>query len=226
MKAVNRKSKRLFALAGLVAMALFFAGVASADKPKYGFNAADQAAARAAVIKRADLGTASGWTGGAKKPDLSQMQCSLYNPKQSDLVVTGAAESDWSHSPGLEFDSQTEVLQTTRMVALDWKRSVATRYLVPCMKESGAKELGASIKLVSLRRVSFPHVAPHTSALRMILDVKASKTQTIRMVSEMVFMARSRTEITLMSFTLPAAFGSVRAAEVRLARILVGRVAA
>src|SRR5262245_48370843 len=94
------------------ALAAVFAAVAlgissgamasSSDKALVSFTASDLAAARAAVLHRADLGTAGGWTGGAKKPNLkTTLSCPGYAPKQSDLILTGAAEADYHHS-GLE----------------------------------------------------------------------------------------------------------------------------
>ena len=53
-------------IAALVALAA--AGGAQANQIR--LTSADQARARTAVVRRADLG-ASGWNGGAKKPDLT-----------------------------------------------------------------------------------------------------------------------------------------------------------
>jgi hypothetical protein len=86
---------------GLLPLVVLLAGAiagsalaAVADREQHRFNAADQAAARSAVVVRSDLGS-TGWTGGAKKPDLSPPKpCPNWDPKQSDLVLTGAAETD------------------------------------------------------------------------------------------------------------------------------------
>ena len=86
------------ALACLVATT----AVALADngnRQKIRFNAADQAAARAAVLRRSDLGSGADWKGGARKPDLTQTDpCPNYNPKQSDLVLTGIAETQFTQT--------------------------------------------------------------------------------------------------------------------------------
>jgi len=57
----------LLVVAALLAAAAAFAG--GHEQIKY--NAADQAAARAVTIKRADLTGATGWAGGVVKPDIS-----------------------------------------------------------------------------------------------------------------------------------------------------------
>src|SRR6266480_2918024 len=112
----------LSAAAG-VALAAATAGLAGDGKEQIRFNAVDQAAARAVLIRRADLGS-SGWQGGPVKPDLSTgPTCPNYHPKVSDLVVTGAAESIF-HRSVFQLGNIVEILQTRRMVRLDWQRTV------------------------------------------------------------------------------------------------------
>lgn len=61
---------RRLALPAALATALVLAGAAlAAERSTVRLNASDQAAARAAVLRKADLG--AGWSGGASKPDLS-----------------------------------------------------------------------------------------------------------------------------------------------------------
>src|SRR5260221_11096026 len=80
----------------IASLALLAAAAAAADNYPFRLTAADQAAARTVVIHRADLGTAVQWKGGLVKPSRSRVQGPPYNPKKSDLVVTGAAETDWT----------------------------------------------------------------------------------------------------------------------------------
>jgi hypothetical protein len=204
----------------VVAVALVLSAAAWADNYKFRFNAADQAAARAAVLQRADLGTAVSWKGGATKPDLSaQPNCPNYHPVPSDLVVSGAAESDFS-TTGLELDSEAELLQTASMVRLDWQRSL-TPALLPCLRSQFARTVGA--KLVSLKRIAFPHVATHTAAFRILVDVAAAGS-TAHVMVDVVLIGRGRTEISLRTTAPFANTQVVTAAEVRLARILVSRI--
>ena len=80
-------------VATAVVLAAATAVFAGDGKEQIKFNPADQAAARAVVIRRADLGS-SGWVGGPTKPDLSSgPTCANYHPKVSDLVLTGAART-------------------------------------------------------------------------------------------------------------------------------------
>lgn len=217
-------AKRLLLVLGLaVVVGLVFVGVAVADKEKIALTKAGQSAARAAVIRRSDLGAATGWTGGARTPDLSgQMPCTSFHPKQSDLVLVGAAQTVWKHA-GLELDSEAQVLKTPAMVQLDWRRTVLAPQMLPCMRSGLAKGLGSSARLVSLRPLPFPQLATYTHAYRALADVTVA-TGTVRVVVDMVLVGRGRTEITL-SVTAPAAgAGAAGAAEITLARLLAARI--
>jgi len=212
---------------GLVgAVALASAGAAMADKEKVHLTAAGQAAARAAVVRRADLGAAPGWTGGMKKPTLSggTLACPGFNPKQSDLVLNGAAESVWKNG-GIEIDSEAQVLQTAQMVRLDWQRTVLAPQVISCLRRSITNQLPASARLVSVRRRAFPKVATFARAYRIVTDVTVNG-RTIPIMFDFVLVGTRRTEITLMTTAPLAGAAPVAAAELRLAVLLVHRARA
>lgn len=199
-----------------------------ADNPgreKIRFNAADQVAARAATIRRADLRPTGGWIGGAVKPDLSStLTCPNYHPKLSDLVLTGAARTHWSRGPWV-FDSATSVLETAEMVRLDWQREVLVSTFVPCLRSQYEKNFPPSEKLVSFKQIAFPRIAPYARAYRLLVDHTAQG-QTVRWVFEFVFTGRSRTQIFLFAYGNSISEKTVSAAALRLARILVDRIQA
>ena len=220
MRAIGKR--HTVAFLGVLAAALLLAGAALADKEQIHLTSAGQAAARAAVMHRADLGGASGWTGGYKKPDLSSgTGCANFQPKQSDLVLIGAAETAFKH-PGVEFDSEAQVLETPAMVRLDWQRTVLASQVMPCLRSNLKKQLSKSERLVSVRRISFPAIAPYIRAYRTTVDVKAGS-GTARVFVDLVLAGRGSTEITLTTTAPLVAAPAVRGAEVRLARILVAR---
>jgi len=201
------------------------AGAAVADKEKIHLTPAGQAAARAAVLTRADLGSATGWSGGAKKPDLSGTPpCPNFDPKQSDLTLNGVAQTVYTHA-GLQFDSEAQVLQTPHMVKLDWQRSVLSPQLLPCLRTGLAQAVGPSAKIVSVQRVAFPQLAPYAAAFRVVMDITASSS-TLRVMSDIVVVGRGRTEITLTTTAPFAARATVWPVEIRLARLLLTRVRA
>jgi hypothetical protein len=216
----------LAAVFAAVALGISSGATASSfDKARVSFTPADQAAARTAVLRRADLGTAGGWTGGARKPDLSStMSCAGYAPKQSDLVVTGAAEADYHHA-GLELQSQAQVMKTQAMVALDWRRTVALPKAFACLRTMLAKSLPAGQRLVSFQKQPFPKLTRYTAAYRAVIDVSASGRHVL-VVADIVLVGRSRTELSLSVEAPAAARSSLPAAELRLAKALLGRVSA
>lgn len=201
--------------------ALVFAGSALADQWQIHRTAAGNAAAHAAVVSRADLGTATGWTGGYKKPDLSSTPpCGTFHPKQSDLVVVGAAASAWSHQ-GLELDSQADVLQTAAMVRTDWRRTVIDPHAAACLRVSLGKELGKGATLVSFGVFSFPHVASLVRAFRGVVSVSGTKVSV-----DVIAFGKGRTEMELTTIAPLAASAVVKIAERRLAEKLVARAKA
>jgi hypothetical protein len=193
------------------------------NRQKIRFNAADQAAARAAVLRRSDLGSGADWKGGAKKPDLTKTDsCPNYDPKQSDLVLTGIAETQFTQGT-LAFDSEVQVLETPRMVQLDWRRSVLAPGVLPCLRTTTTKGLPAGATVVSIRRLAFPRVAPYTAAFRLIIDVHAPSA-TLRLFVDLVLFGKGRTESSLTTSGPYSARVPVKAAEIRLAKILAARV--
>jgi hypothetical protein len=173
------------------------------------------AAARAATVKRADLRPAGGWHGGPVKVDFSNPGCPNYRPKLSQFVSTGAAASDWDRG-AVYVGTQTDVLQTARMVRREWQIQVLDPRAIPCMRRILKRQLAAQgVTLVSLKRMPFPQIAMYSRAYK---AVTRSGGQTITM--EQVLVGRSRTEIALTVLGVPPAQA------LRLARILVRRIRA
>ena len=212
------------AVATVFAAAAASAAVAAARGYTVRLNAADNAAARAATLKRSDFGSAAGWTGGATKPDLtSDLECSTYHPDLSGIVVTGAAASSFRNDM-LGFDSQIGVVQTAAMTKRDFELSQAPG-VVGCLREALERSLPNSDTIVSVGRVPFPHVATYSAAFRLVFEI-AAKGQTVRIFSDAVVIVRGRTEIVLAATAPDAAKKSVVRAEIRLARLLAARARA
>jgi len=216
--------RTVFALASAMVALTIAAAVSAGGGEQIRFNAADQAAARAVVIRRADLGS-SGWQGGRVKPDLSGgPTCPNYHPKVSDLVITGAAKADFRRS-GFEFASQVQVLKTRRMVALDWRRSVLAPGVVSCLRRTLANGLGSTAKVISFAKLPRSRIFRPTPLFRGVISVQAQG-QTVRVLTDIVLVGRSRTEINLTIAGPAAAKSGISAAERRLARALLARVRA
>jgi hypothetical protein len=214
--------RRAGTIAAAAALVLVASVAADPGKEKVELTAADQAAARRVVLRSSDLG--AGWTGGRIKPDLtSQVSCPTYHPKVSDLVVTGAAQSQF-RGTGIVLANEVEIFRTAAMVERDWRRSIVPA-AVPCLRATLTKGLGGQAKVLSFRRIPFPLVTRHTAAFRGIVAVSVLG-QTVRVLIDVVLMGKGRTEISL-DATAPAATArAVSTAERRLARILAARVRA
>ena len=215
--------RRLAPLALLTLLALALSAAALADQEQIHLTSAGQAAARAALPTQADFGV--GWVGKSYKPSLTNdMKCGSFDPKQSDLVLNGAAAVRFTH-PGIQVETVAQVLETSKMVALDWQRTVKQPRVLPCMRTMIAKTLPSGTKVVSLKRLAFPSVSTYTDAFRMLIDV-SSNGSTVRMFVDIVLVGRSRTEITMTTVAPLAAGPAVQAAELRLARLAVRRATA
>jgi hypothetical protein len=191
-------------------------------KEQIKLTAGGQAAAREVVLRRSDLGSTA-WRGGAVTPDLSGgPRCATYQPKQSDLVLTGAARSRYARSL-VVFDNEVQVLKTRRMVRLDWQRTVLDPRVLPCARQTLLQQLGGGVKLVSFRIVPFPRLSPYARKYRAIVSSPTGGSRA-RVVADIVLVGRSRTEITLSAAAPAAAAGPLALSEVRIARTLLARV--
>jgi hypothetical protein len=210
-------------LFGSIAAVLVTAGIAWASGPskeKIAYTAAGQAKAKAEILRQADLGKS--WHGGSRKPDVSSALPCSYKPKQDDLVLIGAAESDW-HAQGVEIDSEAQVLRTAEMVRRDWRRTILARQVVPCLRHGFEKTLGSTGTLVSFGRTAFPHVAKLTQGFRAVITVK-SASSSVPVEIDVVALGSGRNEITLTLTGLVEARNALHTVELRLALPLTRRM--
>ncbi|MGN6796609.1 MAG: hypothetical protein ACTHKS_00510 [Gaiellaceae bacterium] len=215
--------RALLATLLLAAVAAGAGFAATGEREQIRFTKADQAAAKRSVARRSDLGSGS-WTGGFVKPDLSAAPtCANFHPRQSDLVLTGAAETAFDNQ-GFRIQSEAQVLKTHAMVLADWRRTVLAPTAIPCLKTHLVKELGTGVTFVSFRRVIFAPVATMVEAYTLLVDV-ATSTGKVRVAIEVVLIGRNRTELTLISTAPNAAQKVVAQADVQLARAMVSRTA-
>ena len=117
------------------------------------------------------------------------------------------------------------MLKTRRMVALDWRRSVVAPGVVPCLRRTFANELGSNARVVSLAKLPFPHLSTYTALFRAVISVRAQG-KTARVLTDLVLVGRSRTELTLTIAGPATAKRAISAAERRLARALITRARA
>jgi hypothetical protein len=183
--------KRIFLVTAAAATAsLILVGAALAENYQYRFTKADEAVA-ARIVQHA---VAKGWTGGAVKPDLTPnpLVCpGFYAPRESDLVITGAKETDYTYKPtGQELDTYADVFQSATMVESDWRRGNDKAAFFRCVRAKAPSLLGPGSKVVSLVELTLPRVGTHSFAYRLVFESKGSQ-----IVIDSVSIARGRIEV-------------------------------
>ena len=191
-------------LAGVV-LALAFAAAAAADDPTVRITRADQLKAEAALLKLKDFGV--GWTGGKRTPSkLTAPKCPGFDPKESDLTVTGHAEARFTYARGsVVFDQDNQVLESERAVRTDFARVIQ-----PKLKDCLAYELKQSGKgqiiSVVVRELSFPRLGTETAAYRGTMVLRAGGGRKVTFVSDFIFIGQGRYEYSL-NVVAPAVLG-------------------
>jgi hypothetical protein len=215
-------------LPGLLSLVLMLALATTAVAGDRGeqrtFNAADQAAARVATLKRADLIAPASWKGGPVKPDLSPPpSCPNYPIDLSSFVMTGAAETNWQR--GLtDVDTEAQVFRTADTVAQEWKITLGSPKAVACLRAAATKAFASSgAKLVSLEQLPFPRLATFTRAYAVRADA-TSQGLTVPLLLEVVDAGKGRTEVELTISGVASQKASIAGDALRYARILVGRI--
>ena len=182
-------------VAGFVC-ALIFAVPASAgiaagsDRPTVRLTRADQATAVRSLLTLSDFAT--GWKGGRTKPDpLAAPSCPGFDPKESDLVVTGHADASFTYpSSAVSFGQDVQVLQSAADVRTDFSRSIGAS-LGHCL----AYRLGRQkdVTAVQVVRERFPSVGSISAAYRATLTLRDGK-RTVTVTDDFIFFGVGRTE--------------------------------
>ena len=201
-------------------LALVCTGAALADNPTVRINTADQAKADAALLRLKDFGV--GWTGGPKVPPskLTAPSCPGFNPKESDLVVTGHAESQFTLRGQASLDQDTQVLESATAVKKDFARSVQPK-LQACLAyqlKSAKGVIDASVQPLAL-----PRVGDVSAAYRALITVRVNGRKA-RYIRDFVFFGQGRFEFTIVVDGPTAAASQLTPFETGMARILVKRV--
>ena len=180
--------------------------VAADSDPKRKINQADERRAAAVVLKRADL--SAGWKKTTSpSTDDDDLVCSYYDPKGSDLTLTGDAEAEFEQAGGFpSVYSYADVYATPKDAAAAWTRTVkvaAARCFADVFKKESASDPSTKVTGVRYGSIAFPKVAPRTAAFRVALTVAVTQngeTQTIPLALHIVVVGRGRAEAGLMTF--------------------------
>ncbi len=196
-----------------------WSAAALADNPTVRITKGDQAKAVAALLHRADFG--SGWTGGPiKARSLTAPSCPGFNPKESDLVVSGHADARYVFQKGdVELDQDVQVLKSAVAVRTDFSRTISPK-LGQC--------LGIQLKKLphvvsaAVARVSFPATGDVSAVYRATISVRDGKVKG-KLVSDYVFFGAGRVEYEFTVVAPPGARAQLGQFESGLARILLKR---
>ena len=210
-------------LAGVV-LALVGAAAAAADNPTVRISHADQLKAEAALLALKDFGV--GWTGGKRTPSkLTAPKCPGFDPKESDLTVTGHAEARFTYTRGsVVFDQDNQVLESAKAVQTDFARVIQ-----PKLKDCLAYELKQSgkgqIVSVVVRELPFPRLGTTSAAYRGTMVLRAGGRK-VTFVSDFIFIGQGRLEFSLNVVAPAVLAGELVSFEQSIAQMLVKKAGA
>ena len=209
----------------LLALALPAVAFAAETDPQKRFTAADNAKAASIVLKRADF--AAGWKRMPATPDSpDEFRCAGYDPDQSDLVLTGEAQADFTAAEGSPaVVTVANVFKTRAQATASWTRTVKApllRCLTQALQEAFAKQ-GTKATVTRKGVIAFPRYAPRTAAYRFSFDVSQGA-RTIPFTIHLVGLGHGRGDAMLMTMGLGS--GLPLAQVKSLARLTAQRLAA
>jgi hypothetical protein len=202
------------AVLGLVA-----AAAAHADHldPQERFTKADQARARAMLLKPADVAGRA-----TSRPTGPEVHTTCRAIDESDLVLTGEAQTPAFDVSGLiSFQSVAQVYRSAVHATASWKRGTSAAGFA-CLRAE-LRKLGpaSGLQLYSLRRLSFPRIAQRTLAYRALYTGQAQG-RLVRVYLDGIYLGHSRATAGIFISSAVGAFEQKD--EVRLARLVAGRM--
>jgi len=212
------------AAVALVAGGAACAQAAGGNQEKLRLTPAGEASARAAIVRKTDLNKS--WAGGVSQqpPDPhAQLPCAgelAWSPKESDIVVTGAAQAHYDITRVVELASFAQAVQTPEMAIRGWQRWT-TAMFVRCLR---AAIEAPGVPVTSVGRVSFPAIGSFSAAYRAVAGGKAQGPY--QFVQDWILIAEDCVRLRLIVTTYAAYEAGVSKLERRLATVLAARASA
>lgn len=204
-------------LAVLLALALVGAGVALAERgdPQKRITPADQARAKAMLLRRSDFGIA--FRAAPPLPQSGDVYCEALD--ESDLTLTGEAESPTFQGGVETVSSLSRVYESLADSNASWRRAAST-----AGERCARAELGEALALQggtleSFRRIPFPTLTERTTAYRLVVSA-----QGIRIFMDVVGLKQRRAQVALL--LVSALTPMPREEEARLAGVVARRMKA
>lgn len=181
------------------------------------------AAARHELLRRSDLGR--GWTSTPAPKAVPGLTCPAFTPALSGVVQTGAAISPTFQATSTgPFASQTAYMYANASEAQTVWREVARPHLLTCVAASLVRSArGAHFAVTSKRVLTLPGLPVHAIGYR-VAGTASVPNQTVNVYLDVLLLGAGTTvtELSVSRFLQPPSRGF----ELRLARIVAGRVAA
>ena len=209
----------------LVALAVTPVAWGADGEPKKALTSKGNATARSVVLKRGDLSTA--FTLRTRPDDdlPKGVRCGALD--ESDLTITGEAQSpDFQLSqPGLfvTIGSTTNVYRSLGEAGKSWKRGTSaqtTTCLADIVRLSAPP--GQRVSIVSAKRLTFPKVAPMTSAFRVVATLTIAGNR-VRAYVDAIILQHGRVQSGVVFTSLGRPVG--QADELSLAALVADRMA-
>ena len=181
----------------VVAAALVVASAAlAADStdPKVELSKADQALAAKLVLRFTDLGAA--WSGGAEKPSSLKIPvCPSNQPNDSDLTITGHAESRLNlQTAATQVDTDVLIFKSAKQVAKLVSRVIESPSISDCLRYDLIKSVGGQgVTIVGVSQVPVAKAGDHSALYRVTLSVK-SGSKTVPVYSDFLYVSQGRAQ--------------------------------
>jgi hypothetical protein len=207
-----RKTFLLLVLAALVGASAAFA----VGEPQKKITPADQARAKAMLMRQADVGIGYRPIAGNSSGNALSFNCPALD--ESDLTVSGEASSP-NFSSGLQtFSSASAVYVSASDAKASWRRGTSPAGFT-CLRAVFKRIARArGLHFVSFRKIPFPAVAPRTAAYRW-----QSLANGVRVYADVVLLMRVRAQSAV--FLISGIDPLERPEAVRLTRLISSRMA-
>jgi len=208
-----RLVRRLLVAVTLLSLVTAGSAVANHLDPQKKIRPADQARARAMLLKKADLRF-----GYKAQPSSDDPHVICKALDESDFTLTGEAESPDFALGGIAFvSSLAQVYESPADANASWQRGTSAAG-ERCARDEYRRYLQSiGGRLLSFRKIAFPHRAQRSVAYRLVALSQA------RVYFDLIFLQQSRAQAALL---IGSALGPPpRDEELRLTRIVAGRMA-
>lgn len=211
---------RLVLIACVAGLALTGSAFADHQEPQKRFTPADQARARAMLLKRSDFTAGFRQDAPSNEPD-PHIDCAR-SVSEADLIQTADVEGPGFTRGAVSVSSAAQLYESVADASASWRRSTSAAG-IKCLTNLARREFTqGGIRFVSLRTIAFPRVAQRTIAFRIVLSAKVQQT-TVKLYADFVVLMHSRAHAQV--FAASPAVPFPRADLVALTRVVSGRMA-